>query len=125
MNFTIDKILSFSNNNTHNHEQTTDHNLVIQCVRTAVKRNAEEDLHARTNKIIRKEIQDTNLVFKEIMIATIIGNTVVHTHYSLVASCTLLRAVHIEEVGNGFIFPRAPLWKISRGLLKTPDWLMI
>jgi len=68
VNSTIDKILYFSNNNLHNHESTTDHNLAIQCVRTAVKRKAEDDLHARPNKIIRKEIQDTNSVFKEVII---------------------------------------------------------
>jgi len=68
VNSTIDKILAFSNNNTHNHESTTDHNLAVQCVRTAVKRKAEEDLHARPNKIIRKEIQDTNLVFKKVIV---------------------------------------------------------
>jgi len=68
VNSTIDKILSFSNNNIHNHESTTDHNLAVQCVRAAVKRKAEEDLHARPNKIIRKEIQDTNPVFKEVIV---------------------------------------------------------
>lgn len=68
LNSTIDKILSFPNNNTHNHESTTDHNLAVRCVRTAVKRKAEKDLHARPNKIIRKEIQDTNLVFKEVIV---------------------------------------------------------
>jgi len=60
VNPTINEILSFSNNNnTHNHEPTTDHNLAVQRVRTAAKRKAEEDLHARPNKIIRKEIQHT------------------------------------------------------------------
>lgn len=68
VNSTIDKILSFSNNNIHNHEPTTDHNLAVRCVRTAVKRKAEEDLHARPNKIIRKEIQDTNPVFMEVIV---------------------------------------------------------
>jgi hypothetical protein len=68
VNFKIDKILSFSNNNIHNHEPTTDHNLAVQCVRTAIKRITEEDLHAKPNKIIRKEIQDTNLVFKEVIV---------------------------------------------------------
>jgi hypothetical protein len=37
MNFDIDKILSFSNNNIHNHEPTTDHNLAVKCIRTAIK----------------------------------------------------------------------------------------
>ena len=55
VNSTINKILSFSNNNIHNHEPITDHNLTVQCVRTVVKKKAEEDLHARPNKIIRKE----------------------------------------------------------------------
>ncbi|KAL5243929.1 hypothetical protein ACI65C_011339 [Semiaphis heraclei] len=68
VNSTIDKILSFSNNNIHNHEPTTDHNLAVRCVRTALKRKAEEDLHARPNKIIRKEIQDTNPVFMEVIV---------------------------------------------------------
>jgi hypothetical protein len=56
VNFNIDKILSFSNNNIHNQEPTTDHNLAVQCVRIAIKRKVEEDLHARPNKIIRKEM---------------------------------------------------------------------
>jgi hypothetical protein len=68
VNFNVDKILSFSNNNIHNHEPTTNHNLAVQCVRTAIKRKAEEDLHAKPNKIIRKEIQDINLVFKEVIV---------------------------------------------------------
>jgi len=54
VNSTIDKILSFSNNNIHNHEPTSDHNLAVRCIRTAMKRKAEKDLHVRPNKIIRK-----------------------------------------------------------------------
>jgi len=47
VNFTIDEILYFSNNSIHNHEPKTDHYFAVQCVRTAVKRKAEGDLHVK------------------------------------------------------------------------------
>lgn len=50
--------------NVHNSEPNTDDSLAVQCFRTAVKRKVEEYLHVKSNNIIRKEIQETNSVFR-------------------------------------------------------------
>jgi hypothetical protein len=49
VNPTIDKILSFSNNNKYNHEPNADHDLAVQCVRIEPPSKGNKVAHTHYN----------------------------------------------------------------------------
>lgn len=53
----LNKIVKVTN--AHNHEEYSDHTMTREIVRSTLKRSAEKDLHAKPNKLIRRELQNT------------------------------------------------------------------